>query len=116
MTVADRIRSIVATLPEGASVTLSVESLRGWLDGDDGLSLSDDLSVSDVAAKFGRAESTVRNWCAQGLLPGAYRVNGREWMVPLSAVRAFKGARKERPLPGASATEAYDLGAWRKAS
>lgn len=47
------------------------------------------LTVQQVADETGRAVSTVRTWCADGRLPGAKRLRGREWRVPRSALRAL---------------------------
>lgn len=53
-----------------------------------------DLTVGEVAELFGRAVSTVRTWCIQGRLPGAYRLRGREWRIPPEAIRAFQEAER----------------------
>ena len=82
---------------------------------DDGV----DLTTADVGTMFNRSESTVRQWCADGLLPGSYRLNGREWRVPLSAVQAMQAAQaqsaKESSTPRPpSCTRPADLGQWRQ--
>ena len=83
---------------------------------------SADLTVAEVAVRFGRQGSTVRGWLERGLIGGAYRFQGREWRIPLASLTAFEADQRtgktERPS-GASATRRgrpVDLGAWRDAS
>lgn len=44
------------------------------------------LSIVQIAKKWGVAERTVRNYCAQGKIPGAF-LTGKTWNIPESAVR-----------------------------
>ena len=53
-----------------------------------------DLTVPDVAERFDKAESTVRDWCRAGRFDGAYRLNDREWRIPPAAVDAFIEAQR----------------------
>jgi hypothetical protein len=74
------------------------------------------LPLAEIASRYGRAESMVRNWCAHGLLPGAYRMNGREWLIPSAALASLRGARAARD-DGSSSRERHtapDLSAWRR--
>jgi excisionase family DNA binding protein len=78
-----------------------------------------DLTVVEVAEMFGRSTSTVRGWLASDALPGAYRLHGREWRVPRSAIEAMQAAQRkaqQRAQTPARATRTgtTDLGAWRK--
>src|SRR2546425_1057650 len=77
---------------------------------DDGQTPSDapqaDLTVAEVATRFHRAASTVREWCEHGRFEGAYKLNGRDWRIPLAAVDAFL-AKQRGEHPDAQ------LGAWR---
>jgi hypothetical protein len=59
---------------------------------------SPDLTVTQVAERFGRAPSTVRGWVGRGLLVGAYRFQGREIRVPVAALAAFEASQR----PGAA--------------
>ena len=70
-----------------------------------------DLTLDEVANAIGRAVSTVRTWCNSGRLPGAYRLNGRDWRVPRSALEALRNGK-----PGAveRAGRPADLAAWRR--
>lgn len=45
------------------------------------------LSVKEVAKKWGYSESTIRNWCKEGLIKvtiGAEKKNGH-WQIPIDA-------------------------------
>lgn len=65
-----------------------------------------DLTIPGLALLFGKRPSTVRGWVERGDFPGAYKLHGREWRVPASAIQAFQDA--QRRLPGSSG-----LSAWR---
>ena len=66
-----------------------------------------DLTIRDLAEMFGKQPSTVRAWVERGDFPGAYKLHGKEWRVPVSSVEAFqKGQRR--------ATSDRGLSAWRK--
>lgn len=55
------------------------------------------FSVSEIAKKWGIAERTVRNYCAQGRIPGAF-LTGKTWNVPENATRPErKNKHKENP-------------------
>lgn len=57
------------------------------------------LSVKAFAEAHGLPERTVRNYCAQGKLPGAF-LTGRTWCIPANAVvqRRHKAAVHVSPL------------------
>jgi hypothetical protein len=55
-----------------------------------------DLTIAGLARLFGKRPSTVRAWVERGDFPGAYKLNGREWRVPLSAVEAFRHSQRRR--------------------
>src|SRR5438552_2533326 len=105
------------TLPAGTVVPVARETLLELLARQGGAGQTSatppaDLTVADVCARFGRKPSAVRNWLERGMFPGAYRLMGRAWRVPVSAVEAFQvkqagGAGESAPTPG-------DLGAWRR--
>ena len=70
-----------------------------------------DLSIHDLGQLFGRRPSTIRQWLERGDLPGAYKLFGREWRAPRSAVDAFlKSQRSDSP---AAAKGSTDLSTWR---
>ena len=75
-------------------------------------------TVLEVAAATNRAPSTVRTWCAEGRLPGARRLRGREWRIPAAALRALlDGDTPDRPEAVARlSVPRGGLGAWRDES
>lgn len=99
--------SAIRDLPDEALVP--VGWVRERLDGSSDVRLVD-LTVSDAAEELGRAPSTIRTWCGEGRLRGAYRLRGREWRIPPSALRDLgRQAVEKREGEG----EPVDLGAWR---
>ena len=63
-----------------------------------------DLTIRDLAILFGKQPSTVRGWVERGDFPGAYKLHGKEWRVPVSAVEAFQNRQQRRTSdPGLSA-------------
>lgn len=116
MTLSDRIHALVRTVPPETLVPVSW--LAGLLDAEQHASEAPapgvDLTVAEVALKFGRGTSTVRTWLARGDLAGAYRLHGREWRIPataLAAMQAAQGAQFRQQRTPTTAPAA--LGAWR---
>lgn len=55
------------------------------------------LSVADTAKKWNMSERTVRNYCAQNKIPGAF-LTGKTWNIPESAVKPGRvNARSSAP-------------------
>jgi hypothetical protein len=83
-----------------------------------------DLTIPEVAALFKRAPSTIRGWCDEQILPGAYRNRGREWRIPAAAVRAFQererhrdpNAPSPRPVSARPSARLSSLSDWRHVS
>ena len=50
------------------------------------------LSVAEIAKLWNVSERSVRNYCAEGRIPGAYLV-GKTWMIPSDAVKPDRKAR-----------------------
>jgi hypothetical protein len=76
-----------------------------------------DMTVEQLATRFGRKPSTIRTWCERGELPGCYRNHGREWRIPTTAIAAMQRAQSEpkSARPKSSRTGAStDLGEWRR--
>lgn len=98
MTLADRIRNMVEVVPEDGAVTIPVRTLQEWLEHEE--AVQGDLSLEEWARALAPhdppAVSTVREWFAAGLVPGAYKRNGRKWMAPRSSVGAFRALQQER--------------------
>jgi excisionase family DNA binding protein len=77
-----------------------------------------DLSVSELASRLKKGESTVRTWLSRGELPGAYKSHGHEWRIPLSAIAAMQREQAKRhrsttPRPRPT-RHIPDVGEWRK--
>jgi hypothetical protein len=80
-----------------------------------------DLTVLQVADRYGRHASTVRLWLERGAFPGAYKLRGRDWRVPPHALEAFENKERERGRSGERpgprvAAKSVDLSDWRRAS
>lgn len=58
----------------------------------------DYISVTEFAKRFGVAERTVRNYCAQGKIDGAVLV-GKTWSLPVDARLPERRARGRKPMP-----------------
>ena len=50
------------------------------------------LSVSEIAKLWNLSERSIRNYCAEGRIPGAMLV-GKTWMIPIDAVKPDRKAR-----------------------
>jgi excisionase family DNA binding protein len=101
----------VLALPDSALVP--VGWIRPLLEAGSGCDLG--LTVAQVAEMTGRAGSTIRTWCAEGRLPGARRLRGREWRVPQVALTALLDGESERHQPQTLPTPSGGLAAWRGA-
>lgn len=66
-----------------------------------------DLTIDELASQFRKRPSTVRAWVERGDFPGAYKLHGKGWRIPSSAIEAFKD-RQRRGTRGTST-----LSAWR---
>jgi hypothetical protein len=77
-----------------------------------------DLTVTQLASRFGKGTSTIRTWLERGDFPGAYRLHAREWRVPPSSVEAMQSEQSKRhrasPSRTSSPSRPADLSAWRK--
>ncbi len=109
MSVGDRLRELAERLPPGGSLTLTREGLLE-LAADEGQTeqraARADFTVAELAARFHRSPSTVRDWCEHARFEGAYKLNGRDWRIPQAAVDTFLvEQRGEKPVS--------PLGAWR---
>ncbi|MQA92209.1 MAG: helix-turn-helix domain-containing protein [Gemmatimonas sp.] len=123
------LRTIADALPPGSSVTLEGGWLRAQLEEVENGSTQHkaanhrlaDLTVEQVAEELGRSGSTVRGWLAAAEFPNAFKLNQREWRIPLSDVRAFLDRQRPQTekwpesarLRRSSRTQ-DDLGSWRQ--
>lgn len=62
------------------------------------------LSVAECAARWGISERSVRNYCAQGRVPGAVR-SGRTWQIPADAAKPERLNKKPQTLLSVLRTE-----------
>lgn len=75
--------------------------------------LARDLTVKEFGACFGKSASTARLWCEQGSVAGAWKLNGREWRIPLASVERFREAQGAPP-PDTTRPARGSLGDWRR--
>jgi Helix-turn-helix domain len=125
---ANALRALAEALPVGTPVPVPREVLLELLAGGGAApirateTVPADLTVAQLAARFGRKPSTVRGWLDRQLIPGAYRFQGREWRVPAASLAAFEesqrlGVISQSPSPSRGPRQRpVDLGAWRRAS
>lgn len=112
MTPLDRLRQAVELLPEGASLSLTRETLLEALGPAGDVSNAPpvgDLTVTELAERFRRNASTIRGWIEIGRFSGAYKLNRRDWRVPLAAVEAYEAQQR-----GQRGETDVDLSGWRK--
>ena len=109
MNTRDTLAALLRAYPDGASVPVPKSWLQellssgGLANGAPTDSVSTDIEVdldcARVAALLSRSPSTVRNWCAAGVIPGAYRLRGRrEWRVPRTALLKFQHRERQRAV------------------
>lgn len=91
------LRALATALPAGASVPVPREWLLELLGPAKASPAAEvaDSTVDDLARRYSRAASTVRGWIEAGQFPGAYRLRGREWRVPLSGLTAFEDHERQ---------------------
>ena len=56
------------------------------------------LSVSEIAEKWGISERSVRNYCANGRVPGAV-LSGKTWKIPEDAGKPERSNQKKKQPP-----------------
>lgn len=106
MTLRDRVRGLVETLPEGSSVTLPRSTLREWLleeaesESAEGGGAEKWYSTSEVADLRGVEPSTVATWCSDGRFPNAEKTGsdgGGEWRIPERDLLSTDGGPQRGP-------------------
>ncbi len=96
MTSLERLRQAAELLPAGAAITLPREALLEALGELAGPAL---LTVAGVAAQLHRSPSTVRGWCEAERFPGAFKLGGKDWRIPVAAVDGFLAAQRSLSSP-----------------
>lgn len=99
--VADRLRELAERLPPGASLTLTRGGLLELAAVDGGkveqAAPQADFTVRELAVRFHRSPSTIRDWCEHRRFEGAYKLNGRDWRIPQAAIEGFLAVPRRRP-------------------
>lgn len=110
------LKTMVQGMPPGSSITLPTDWLVRQLEEADKRpgSTDDLLTVEDVAERLGRAASTVRGWCGQGVLEGAFRLRGKSWRIPESSFHAFLQKQAPKGEADPPAEDEIDVGRWRR--
>lgn len=75
------------------------------------------LTAEQLAERFGRSPGAVKAWLRDGRFPGAYRLRGRAWRVPISSVAAFEAAERQSedaPALAVVGGPRRSLSAWRR--
>ena len=88
MRLLDRLTRMIDGMPDGASIILSVEDVKGWLS-ENGSGLEHDLTVEEVGKLFGRSPATIR----AGRLD-AYHFRGNEYRITRAALEEFQGQER----------------------
>jgi excisionase family DNA binding protein len=114
------LHAFATALPVGYPITLPRDWVLDLLDGAEVPSVtSPDLTVEEVAKRFGRAPSTVRSWILAGHVR-AYRFRGRELRIPHASLDAFETDQRPANTPSITPLRpprtAVGLAAYRKTS
>ena len=88
MKLSDRLTRMIDGVPEGGSIILSVEDVKGWLS-ESGSGLDHDLTVEEVGKFFSRSPATIRAWIRKGRLE-AYLFRGNEYRITHAALEEFQ--------------------------
>ena len=98
-TLGDRLRALAEALPANGTISLTKADLLELVEGEPLAGMTQatipdgDLNLHQVAGRYGRSPSTVRDWVRTGRLR-AYKLNGREWRVTPSAIAAFEANQR----------------------
>lgn len=52
------------------------------------------VSVTEIAKKWNVSDRMVRNYCAQGRIPGAF-LTGKTWNIPVDAIKPDRESKKK---------------------
>ena len=66
------------------------------------------LSISEAAKKFALSERSVRNYCANGRIPGAV-MQGKSWLIPEDASKPERSNGKNEELDNLVVELGYEL-------
>jgi hypothetical protein len=99
----DALLRIAQALPDGSAIPVPRAWLLELLEGTEAprasrAPLELDLTPEEAGAALHRAPVTIRAYCNAGLVPGAYRLRGRQWRIPRAALEAFQETERSSPL------------------
>lgn len=101
VSLAQRLRELAEHLPAGGSLTITRDALLGLAAagscGSEHAVAPPDFTVAELAGRFHRSPSTIRDWCEHGRFEGAYKLNGRDWRIPQAAVDTFLARQRRQP-------------------
>ena len=66
------------------------------------------MSISETAKKFNLSERSVRNYCANGRIPGAL-LQGKTWLIPENASKPERSNGKDGGLDKEAIQDGFDL-------
>ena len=110
-TLVDRLAAITGALPDRATVTLEVGTLREWVQEQIDLTDGRDMTVEQVGARMECTGACVRKWIRAEKLE-AYKLEGKAYRVTPAALAAFRDAQRN-PVRRA-ASKRGDISSWRK--
>jgi len=94
MKLSDWLTRMIDGMPDGASITLPVATVKEWVN-ENGSGLDRDFTVEEVGKFFDRSPVTIRTWIREGWLD-AYLFQGREYRVRESALEEFHQNQRRR--------------------
>jgi hypothetical protein len=118
------LRELAEALPVGAAVSVPREWLLELLEGAAPSPVPSnvqaaDMTIADLALRFGRHASTIRGWLEKGAFAGAYKLRGREWRIPAASLAAFEDTARRSTGTRVAASKRSprsktDLTSWRR--
>ena len=108
-------RTWLSMLAEASATLPAREVLRRLppTDPNEAHHVAGDMTLAQVANEVGRATSTIRTWLNSKRLQG-YKLNGRDWRVPRSALRTYVGDQRHLPNQLGTRQDNEDISAWRR--
>lgn len=101
----DTLLAFCREAPEGSMVALPRDVVLRELQGAAVAAVENegtaDYTIAEFAGLFNRSASTATQWCSAGLVPGAYKLQGRAWRVPRASVARFREAQRRPKTPSA---------------
>ena len=109
------LREIVRHMPAEGSVSLPVSWLKELLaEGvEPGTRL---LTLEEASEVVNRSPSTIRTWANTGQLDGAFKLQGRSWRIPASAIESLIERQQsgQHEPPTVQGDGPVNLSSWRQ--